>query len=73
MVQFQPNAWCDEEMMKIWVRQLWKPVCQDSMLLVMDVHRAQTTDMIKELLQEECHTNIIYVPGNSHHFLLLGM
>ncbi len=63
MVQFQENAWCDENMKRIWVRQLWKPACQDRMHLVMDVHRAQTTDMVKKLLEEECYTNVTYVLG----------
>lgn len=66
MVQFQENAWCDENMMKIWVRQLWKPACQDSMHLVMDVHRPQTTDAVKELLEDDCNTHITYVPGMYH-------
>ncbi len=61
-VQFQANAWCDEAMMKVWINHMWKPACKDSMLLVMDVHRGQTTDQVKRLLKEECATNIIYVP-----------
>lgn len=62
-MQFQPNAWCDENVMKIWIHQQWKPACEDNMLLVMDVHRGQTTDQVKELLYESCGTNISYIPG----------
>ena len=73
MVLFQQNAWCDEEIMKIWVRQLWKPACQDGMLLVMDVHRAQTTDAITDLLQDKCNTDIKYVPGMLYQCFILYM
>ena len=71
-VEFQQNAWCDEQIMKIWVRQMRKPACHENMVLVMDVHRAQTTDTITELLQEECYTDIEFVPGKSIISLILG-
>ena len=62
VVKFQQNAWCDGDMMKYWVRQCWKPTCQGSMHLVLDVHRAQTTDDIQSILESECHTICTYVP-----------
>ena len=62
-VKFQPNAWCDEDIMKSWVRQCWKPVCQGPMHLVLDVHRAQTTEDIQSILETDCHTTYTYVPG----------
>ena len=66
VVRFQENAWCDEEMMKFWIRSMWRrPFGEDasrSKLLVADVHRAQTTDAVQEMLLRECHTAVALVP-----------
>lgn len=62
MVQFQPNAWCDEEAMKRWIRTSWKPYVKEEILLVLDLHKAQKTDHVKQLLSE-CHTTPIFVPA----------
>lgn len=62
-VRFQPNAWCDENVMGFWIRQCWKPVCSGPMHLVMDVHKAQKTDAIQDLLAKDCNTHCSYVPG----------
>ena len=64
-VKFQENAWCDESIMKFWSRSCWKPVCENSMHLVMDVHRAQMTEDVKKILEDECFTDITYIPGES--------
>ena len=61
-VTFQENAWCDEKVMDGWVRQQWKPSCQGEMLLVADVHKAQKTEAITKLLNEQCNTEIVFVP-----------
>ena len=54
VVRFQENAWCNEEMMKFWVRSMWKrPFGDDSCrnkLLVADMHRPQTTSLILKML-----------------------
>ena len=63
VVKFQPNAWCDEDIMKSWVRQCWKPVCHGPMHLVHNVHRAETTEDIQSILETDCHTTYTYVPG----------
>ena len=65
VVKFQENAWCDEPIMRFWVRRCWKPACTDSMHLVLDVHRAQKTPAIQDLLRDECQTDVTYVPGLS--------
>ena len=39
MVQFQPNAWCDEEAMEQWVKTSWKQYVKDKILLVLDLQR----------------------------------
>ena len=62
-MKFQPNAWCDEDIMKSWERQCWKPVCQGPMHLVLDVHRSQTTEDIQSILDADFHTTYTYVPG----------
>ena len=61
-VQFQPNAWCDEEAMERWIRTSWKPYVKEEILLVLDLHKAQKTDRIKQLLGE-CHTTTVFVPA----------
>ena len=66
MVVFQENAWADENVTKQWIRQCWKPVAIQNnapKLLVMDVHRAQTTKAVQDMLKQECNTDVIYVPG----------
>ena len=35
------------------------------MHLVIDLHRAQKTDVIQSMLKEECKTEVTYVPGKS--------
>ena len=58
---FQDNAWCDENIMKTWINQQWKPACNGNMMLVMDVHKAQTTNTIKHMLRS-CNTEPVLVP-----------
>ena len=48
--------------MRQWVYQLWKPVCKEEMLLVLDEHRAQMTEEFKQKLQE-LSTAYVFVPG----------
>jgi transposase-like protein len=66
VVRFQENAWCDKEVMKFWINSMWKRPFQEAQhrakLLVADMHRAQTTDEVKELLEKSCHTSIALVP-----------
>ena len=61
-VAFQDNAWCDENVMKSWICQQWKPVCQGNMMLVLDVHKAQTTKTIQQCFRAECNTEPVLVP-----------
>ena len=63
IVKFQANAWCDEDMMKFWVRQMWKPVCDGPIHLILDVHRAQTAEEIQTIFARECQTTYTYIPG----------
>ena len=61
-VLFQHNAWCDEVIMERWVRTSWKPYVSGDTLLVLDLHRAQKTDRVKELLKEY-NTTPVFVPA----------
>ena len=62
-VTFQENTWSDEAVMKMWIRQQWKPACHaPEMMLVLDAHKAQTTDNVKKLLKETCKTDLVMVP-----------
>ena len=61
-VTFQENAWCDENVMKCWINQQWKPICDQDMLLVLDVHKAQKTDAIQQFLRNSCKTEPVFVP-----------
>ena len=66
VVRFQVNAWCDEEQMMYWCRHMWKqPFSTDAgqpKLLIADVHKAQTTESVKETLRRDTHTSLILVP-----------
>ena len=66
VVRFQENAWCDEEVMKFWIRSMWKrpfgdDACRNK-LLIADVHRAQTTEAVQDILLGECRTAVALVP-----------
>ena len=63
VVRFQPNAWCDEDIMHFWTKTCWKPSCSGPMHLVLDVHRAQKMEEIQDILEAECSTSVTYVPG----------
>ena len=66
VVRFQVNVWCDELVMKFWVTSMWKrPFRKDERrkkILVADMHRAQTTEDVKQLLEKDCQTEIALVP-----------
>ncbi len=62
VVKFQPNAWCDQAIMEYWVKHVWKPKVDEESLLILDVHSAQKTDEIKELLRK-CDTTPVFVPA----------
>ena len=64
-VSFQDNAWCNEQIMRQWIIQQWKPACSGDMLLALDVHKAQTTEAIQDCLKEECNTYPVYVPAGT--------
>ena len=61
-VRFQPNAWCDQNVMEYWIKNCWKPHVKEETLLVLDVHKAQKTDQIQDLLTKECNTTPQFVP-----------
>ena len=57
-VAFQPDAWCDEAMMKKWINEQWGNIFinppttgSTGKIFVADVHRAQQTDDVKALLK----------------------
>lgn len=62
-VQFQPKAWCDEAVMNVWITVNWKPACSGPMHLIADVHRAQKTDKILDRLENDCNTEVTFIPG----------
>ena len=64
-VCFQDNAWCDEQIMREWIMQQWKPACSGYMLLALDIHKAQATEAIQDCLKEQCNTYPVYVPSGT--------
>ena len=66
VVKFQENAWCNEEMMVFWLRNMWKKPNMFGQprdrLLIYDAHRAQTTERVKTILTQECKTTLGLVP-----------
>ena len=63
-VQFQENAWCDDQMLH-WVNHMWKcpfsPNAGKPKLLIADVHKAQKTAKVLNAL-EACKTTVVLVP-----------
>ena len=49
-VTCQPNAWCDDIIMKQWITNSWKPNIKEECLLVLDV---QEGIVLKKLAQNE--------------------
>lgn len=65
---FQPKAWCDENLMKVWVEGEWGNMFTNppranlsGNILVADVHRVQQTDEVRQLLQRK-KTLLINIP-----------
>ena len=66
---FQENAWCDEDIMLKWIQNNWNnfflnPSTPGSTgkILVADIHRAQQTEKVKQILVR-CKTNLCNIPG----------
>ena len=58
-VMYQEKAWCDQEIMKEWIstemaNPFKNPIGRnsDEKIVIVDVHRAQQTDSMKELLKK---------------------
>ena len=66
VVRFQVNAWCDEQVMKFWIKTMWKRPFRESegrnKLLVADMHHAQTTSDVYQMLEKDCRTSVALVP-----------
>ena len=67
---YQEKAWCDEEIMKEWIstersNPLKNPVGQNSdwKILIADVHCAQQTNSVKELLKKHKTSLVNVSPG----------
>ena len=58
--------------MREWILQQWKPACSGQMLLILDVHKVQTTDAIQDCLRKESNTGI-YLSLNIAVQVLLKM
>ena len=69
-VLFQKNAWCNEKMMKEWTADKWANYFTNpptpgpsGKILVADVHRAQQTANVKQLLQNKSTLLINVLPA----------
>ena len=70
-VTFQPNAWCDENIMLEWVNEQWGNVLlspntpgSTGKILCADVHTAQQTDSVKRALNKKV-TTLVNVPSGT--------
>ena len=66
---FQKNAWCDERVMKDYIVQQWNPAGDGQMLLVLDEHKAQTTDDIRNCLRVQFNTEQVVVPAGTTYLV----
>ena len=62
-VQFQPNAWCDEAMFLFWARHIWCCDVAERKLLVIDSHRAQLTQNVLKVMDEDYNTSVVSIGG----------
>ena len=64
---FQQNAWVDEQVFMNWLKRQWAMAsvygisANNPRLIVMDVHRAQKTALVKSTLRNQ-HTSIAMIP-----------
>lgn len=79
-LMFQPKAWCDESVMKVWVEHKWGNVFTDppragssGKILVADVQRAQQTNEVKKILQKKKTLLINVPPGSTSRVQPLGV
>ena len=63
IVQFQENAWCNEKMMEYWAMNYWKPHVTEESILVLDLHKAQKTERIQDILTNQCKAVPVFVPA----------
>ena len=70
-VSFQKSAWCDENVMKQWVKEQWGNALLNSpsagsigKILYADVHTTQQIDSVKMLLDKN-KTTLINLPGGT--------
>ena len=68
------STWCDQEIMKEWISSDYanpfkNPIYQNSdrKILIADVHRAQQTDSMKELLKKHKTSLVNVPPGCASH------
>ena len=69
-VMYREKAWCGQEIMKEWILTEWanpfkNPIGQnsDGKILIVNVHRAQQTDSVEELLKKRKTTLVHAPPG----------
>ena len=74
-VAFQPIVWCDEAIMKSWIRQDWKNIFHNPFTSLSsdktqyaDVHRAQKTSDVNQSLHK-CKSTQIKVLGVTANML----
>ena len=60
-VQFNPNAWWDEDMFVSWARHMWRRDVETRKLLVIDSHRAQMTDQAMAIMDKDCNTTVVTI------------
>ena len=70
-VTFQPNAWCDENIMLEWVNEQWGNVLLNpntpgstGKIMCADVHTTQQTDSVQRALNKKA-TTLVNVPSGT--------
>jgi len=66
-VEFQQNAWADEDIMRKYFLFHFRQMDyhQQTRLMVMDVHKAQKTESIKNIVRNVCNTIMALIPPGS--------
>lgn len=63
IVAFQKKAWMDENIMKVWIKKIWRTYTKNNpSLLFLDSFSAHITPDIRSLFSE-CNTTVVVIPG----------
>ncbi|KAG2893076.1 hypothetical protein PC115_g18589 [Phytophthora cactorum] len=56
------KAYCDEERMIEWIKEVWKPSVTAPRLLLLDSLKSHRINSVRDVLEKECCTSVEFIP-----------